>query len=830
MPLGGAAGAFAPELVKGRQERDERLERVLDLQQVRVRPSLADLLRPERAAVDFVGRSAELRELTRWAEDAQGGPLCLMVGPGGVGKSRLTVEFAARMSGRGWSVHWVRDGQEARALSVTRAVVRRKPLLLVVDYAETRGGLAGLLHEIAVALDVGDARAERAGGGSGRVRVLLIARVDGEWWQRLATGEAAVREVVRRAGILRVEAELGAGLSPDELVARAVARFAELLGTVVPADWRVEVPQGARVLVLHAAALVVALGSGGSQAGAQAQTDPVRLVAEIGVLDKLIEHESRLWLHSVPEPLAATGERGARRIVTAAALFSLPDERQAVAVLSRVPELADPWRAMIAARWVRELYPPEGPGLWCGALGPDLLAERIVVRTLFESAGVAAALFAGAGAEQAAEGLTILTRAGQHHEDAETLIEEVVSADPSRMAGPAVTVAVETGGAIGRVLARVLARAPLGARELDRIAQAMPFPSLALADAAAVVAGRAIEALPRDTDPAERARRLHQWSKVFYQAGDPGRAAAVQIEAVDLLRRLDQDEPGAHRSLLASALNNLGVWYSATGELDKALDASEAAVEIRRALADADTSELHPLAQALVNLAVRFSHRGEPDRSLEPAKEAAEILTALDEREPGRYRPDLATAWGNYGELLSEAGADEDAVAATARALALRRALAAADPDRHRPALLTSLLNYGAQCSKAGREREAVIAGCEAVALALRIADSGQGTIIVSIAMALSNLADLIEDSAVPGGLETELAALPARLRDPLALTEEAARAWHRLSEQEMVAYRRRAAFTMGRLATRLAAAGRPAEAEQARAEAAQLVQDATAR
>jgi hypothetical protein len=43
------------------------------------------------------------------------------------------------------------------------------------------------------------------------------------------------------------------------------------------------------------------------------------------------------------------------------------------------------------------------------------------------------------------------------------------------------------------------------------------------------------------------------------------------------------------------------------------------------------------------------------------------------------------------------------------------------------------------------------------------------------------------------------LAELPARLRDPLTLAEEAARTWQRLSEPETVVYRRRASITMRR-------------------------------
>ena len=48
-----------------------------------------------------------------------------------------------------------------------------QPSLLVVDYAETRSGLANMVNGLAADQDGPD------------VRVLLLARSAGEWWQQL---------------------------------------------------------------------------------------------------------------------------------------------------------------------------------------------------------------------------------------------------------------------------------------------------------------------------------------------------------------------------------------------------------------------------------------------------------------------------------------------------------------------------------------------------------------------------------------------------------------------------------------------------------------------
>ncbi|MFD0656111.1 hypothetical protein [Thermocatellispora tengchongensis] len=75
-------------------------------------------------------------------------------------------------------------------------------MLLVVDYAETRTGLAALLQQVAA--DTGR-----------RVRVLLLARSAGEWWQRLG-GESAAQDLAEgpcRAGPGR---GLRGGASPHQ--------------------------------------------------------------------------------------------------------------------------------------------------------------------------------------------------------------------------------------------------------------------------------------------------------------------------------------------------------------------------------------------------------------------------------------------------------------------------------------------------------------------------------------------------------------------------------------------------------------------------------------
>src|ERR1017187_5494003 len=155
--LAGVAAGYVPGI------RDVVLRRRADQEGVRRAGELpgaspAGLLDPRRGLVGFTGRDDELAGLLAWCRDGAPRGVRLVTGPGGVGKTRLSVELCARLDpGRCRCVR-VGDGEEGGALTVAR---RGWPgrVLLVVDYAETRIGLGDLLRAVA--------------GGEGPVRVLL---------------------------------------------------------------------------------------------------------------------------------------------------------------------------------------------------------------------------------------------------------------------------------------------------------------------------------------------------------------------------------------------------------------------------------------------------------------------------------------------------------------------------------------------------------------------------------------------------------------------------------------------------------------------------------
>ena len=187
--LAGLVPVVVWELTRDRRERNARMaeQRVAALTVLDVVPGpggaiaeglagergAAWYLRPEAQVVRFWPRP-ELGVLREWCTGGGRLGVRLVTGEGGSGKTRLALQLAEEVTGDGWRVLWVERGQEGAAVSTVRAA--GEPAVLVVDYAETRAGLAGLLA---------DAEKATRDEDCPELRVVLLARSAGEWWRQL---------------------------------------------------------------------------------------------------------------------------------------------------------------------------------------------------------------------------------------------------------------------------------------------------------------------------------------------------------------------------------------------------------------------------------------------------------------------------------------------------------------------------------------------------------------------------------------------------------------------------------------------------------------------
>jgi nucleoside phosphorylase len=133
------------------------------------------------------GRSEILASLDAWADD-RSCPVAvrLLHAEGGVGKTRLAIEWVRRRRGRYDMAGFLVPAPDTRWLE--RLCGLGPPVMVVIDYAESRADLVAILERIAA---FGAATGPRR-----QVRVLLLARNDGDWWKSLPQRSLAIAELL----------------------------------------------------------------------------------------------------------------------------------------------------------------------------------------------------------------------------------------------------------------------------------------------------------------------------------------------------------------------------------------------------------------------------------------------------------------------------------------------------------------------------------------------------------------------------------------------------------------------------------------------------------
>ncbi|QTD96411.1 tetratricopeptide repeat protein [Streptomyces cyanogenus] len=800
--------------------------------------SPAALLRADAEAVAFHGRAHELDDLRAWCE-TQPDALAIRVitGPGGQGKTRLARRLTDLFSHQGWVTGHLRpDLTDYDTPPDFTPLNTALPLLLVVDYAETR---PRLLRRLITHLH----RSRH------RVRLLLLARADGEWRTDPLSAAPAVRRLLAAAPVT--------GLNPliprsrpatDRHTAftRAARDLARLLPRVpsVPAhDWAalaaalqppedLSHPRYDNTLTLQLTALVTLLQHGPRPA----DTPPGTPAEEI-----LLEHEGRFWEDSAEAPafklnlptttLAAT--------VAVAALCGATTVDAATHALGTLPDFpAD--KAPRTAAWLASLYPADPDRYW-GSLQPDRIAEYHASQTLTHDRIQLPALLAAATPEQQAQLVTVLARAVIAHynanrtTDSERVLHTLDTAlDTTVLAYQAVRSATAALPYPSRILAPLALRlAGALAQANHRLAQDNPAayePELArsLSNLSIRLAevGRRSEALTAAEDAVEIRRRLAADNPPAYEpdlaaslsnlgnrlatAGRRSEALTAEQNAVEIRRRLAADNPAAYEPDLAASLSNLGIQLAEAGRRSEALTAAEDAVQIYRRLAADNPPAYEPdLAASLTNLGIQLAEAGRRSEALTAAEDAVQIYRRLAADNPAAYEPDLATSLSNLGNRLAEAGRRSEALTAAEDAVQIYRRLAADNPAAYEPDLAASLSNLGIRLAEAGRRSEALTAEQDAVEVYRRLAADNPAAYEPVLAASLSNL-----------GIRLATA---GRRSEALTATEDAVEVYRRLAADNPAAYEPVLAASLSNLGIRLATAGRRSEALTATEDAVEI-------
>jgi tetratricopeptide (TPR) repeat protein len=722
------------------------------------------LLRSEYQIAPFTGRSSELAELTRWCKQEPRLAVGLVTAPGGQGKTRLAQELCNRLAQDDWMAGFVRP--DAATADLDGLLTGDAPCLLVLDYAET---ITDQVHGIGQAI---------AGATAGRVRLLLLARSDGDWWGKLREdADDALAALLYAAYELPLPPLPAAVADRQAGFESARDAFSTRLGidpAVAPPPPDLDRASYGLTLTLHMTALALLLDGAEHRDPRPAWRDPAV---------RILDHERRYWRRTAAAcGLSALDRETLGHVVAAATLCSAQDGESAMRLLVALPDLADQPQSLMrrCVRWADALHPGAGT---LNPLQPDRLGEDHIAEVLDSTPELAAALVSVADDHQQRRAMTTLARCALRYPHAALSLRRLLIDDPDRLLVPAMAAATQArdpqplAEAIGAALP--LLTDPL---TLVRLSELLPVQSITLTGLAVQV-DKALLGLSRrvlaDNDPARGAGMVNLAARLW-RVGELEEALAVAEHAVALLRPHVQDRQ--HRLSLARALQNLGgvlhglgrpteayaafqeaaSAYKAAGDgrelhsclsnlavlLTELHDAGESieytrqAVATFRQLATAESPESQSeLAIALHNHAGILRNAARYDEAVAAAAEAVEIIEPLAESRPDAFRDQLGQALDGLGSILGHLGRFEEALPHTEQAVEIFRALATDQPGRYQPLLRFTLSNHAGILVHLGRDGAAFQAIKEAVSVCLSLVSQRLDAHLAELSSTVNNLA-----------------------------------------------------------------------------------------
>ena len=676
-------------------------------------------------------RAPTLAELDAWAEDSSlDVSLRLLHAAGGVGKTRLAIEWVRRRREQrdvaGFLAAKLNPGwlQSLRSLGAT--------VLIVIDYAESRTDLLEILEQIA---EQGPVTGPRC-----RMRVLLLARGGGDWWETLLSSGQIADLIGGDPLTLPPLAETPA--TREAVFAEAAQKFADDLGRRPVSRPPLEDSRFEHVLYLHMAALAAVVG------------DPFDAGSLMGVI---LDREQGLWSTSRSMPALAEDVATARELIAAATLRGgVATKKETWQICTRLLEREF---GREDSELIAQLHQRYGrTGMYLPALEPDLLGEALicrVARTIGRPAGdvwIDRVVIPTDNDEHIlTSAFTVMARASITDAAVRPWIVRLLQSDLLRRAVVALRVAKNVGkqtafSHLGDALADVLEQ--FGTSDIARelLTEEVPSRTISLQRvlvwqlrtllAVTSAGGRVLER-------AIRADLLLQYGSALAALGRHVEAFVPTEQSVTLYRGLADESPDKFHHELARSLNKLGNRLHALGRRDQALRATRESANLFGKLVACNRETVEPyLARSLNSLGDRWSDIGEHEQALAVTLEAVELrrgILARDPRNP-KLQASLASCLNNLGDRLAAFGRHVEALEATREAVGLRRVLVERNPDAYHPDLATSLRDLGIRLGALGQATEALEAAREAADLYRILATRNPEALQPGLASSLYNL------------------------------------------------------------------------------------------
>ncbi|MBI5517107.1 MAG: hypothetical protein HY909_25235 [Deltaproteobacteria bacterium] len=639
------------------------------------------------------GRTDILAELDAWADDpTHDVSVRLLHAEGGVGKTRLAIEWLRRRRLRETAGFLVGDPEPNW---FERLCDPGAPISLVLDYAESRSDLSNILDRVA--------RYRAASGNKCHLRLLLLARNDGDWWTDLRRRSTALRGWLDEVPPKELRPMATNVSDREELFREAVRVFAMLQHREVAERLPERLTDSCfeRVLYLHMAAL------------AAVENQPV----EPGTLMEItLDHEERFWLQrgrngsdnldvGLDVPLA-------RQMVAAATLRGgLRTEAEAHSVFENICGRRRERQDDRLLALLHHVYARSGNGAYLPGLEPDLLGESMVLRvaappvsggTVVGPEWIDRVFGPSELASVLRNGFIVLGRVSVFDE---VSIRPWIMQLLTRKLGPVAVLSLEAAKIIGRetpysVLGDILAEQLelRGNVEIAAILHFMDIPTrtVSLSRVAEWTSRTMQRALPKDENRplfVEKARRASERGHRLGALGQYTDAVEATTEAVERFQTLAASEPTEFMADYAACLDNLGVALGRLGRSKEALEAASRAVEQYRIVASRDTSLRDEFALCLMNLGAKFGIVGNWLEAFKVGSEAAELYRELTTQGRTDLLPDFASSVDNVATSLWNLRRHGQALEASSESVEIFRGLVNSNQDAYLPMIAKTLMN-----------------------------------------------------------------------------------------------------------------------------------------
>jgi len=701
----------------------------------------SQMLRADFALVPFdPGRQTDLDTLNAWLDNQDGNdyPIKtrLLTGAGGLGKTRLAIELCQQRMHSGWHCGFL--NREDSEQSWTKLQSAQKPLLIVIDYAETR-------QETLLSLIKARLKADYPHP----VRLLLLARGGGEWWDQLPSKdpecEALLNGYATSGPYVLPELYLDQN-SRQHAYRNALAAYATATGRQIPAG----IPDlsgehFAKPLYLQMAALLALYGE--------------RPTTALGLTQSLLNHERRYWQETLKTLDVINPQQHAQDLLALTTLsngFKTPKQAYGYYAKAKPGSITQPVFNVLFKQ-LEPLYPGT-QGLQ--SIQPDIFGEALVAQSLQQKSGLDLLnVILSSSADKAVQhhALTVLARLSLHAQELDGVLLQAIQNNFVPCCLELVDVAVQTQSRLPSLTQQAFQQ--LTPQQKSQAAGLLEnrfeHESLCLAELAYEVAffikeKSAYKLKNKPTDIqllSTHAADLRGLAVYSSRLGKVDDAVNFAQQALQIFQQLCQKNRIQFEPGYASSLNNYANRLADLGRNDEAAGYAQQALAIYERLAQQRPERFEPdYAGSLNNYANRLSDLVRNDEAAGYAQQALAIYERLAQQRPDRFEPDYALSLSNYASHLMDLGRNEEAAGYAQQALAIRERLAQQRPDRFEPDYAGSLNNYASHLSDLGRNDEAAGYAQQALAIRERLAQQRPDRFEPDYALSLNNYASLLSD------------------------------------------------------------------------------------